>query len=556
MGLVYGGGWEYRKFLYGKDIDSLIERCLSFKEATTLYFHNLKFDGEFIIHWLFTHGFTHIKDRKEAAPKTFTTLISDRGVFYSIVIYFTAGKHAKKIEILDSLKVLPYSVEAVAKAFALSIRKLEIDYEKPRPVGYELEDQEIAYIKNDVVIIAEALKALHEQGLTKMTTASNALNEYKSLVKRKFNYWFPKPDYDAFIRASYRGGWTYANPDLIGQDIGVGAVYDVNSLYPSVMYYSPMPYGDGVAYDGEYETDTEYNLYVQRLSCQFELKEGYLPTLQEKNNLAFVPTEYLTSSKGEELTLTLTSVDLALLFEHYDVFDITWLGGYKFKSAVGLFKDYIDKWNGIKIQATRDKNEGLRTIAKLMLNSLYGKFAMNPKVQSKFPYLGEDNMVHYELGPEETRDGLYIPMGTFITAWARDKTIRSAQKVKERFLYADTDSLHLIGDKIPDGLEVSPTELGKWKQESVFTRARFIRAKSYIEEIDGKLEIKCAGMPASLHKYVTWDNFRVGSVFDGGYEDITDEGGVYYGKRYRGKLRHTHVPGGIVLLPTPFTIRD
>ena len=137
---------------------------------------------------------------------------------------------------------------------------------------------------------------------------------------------------------------------------------------------------------------------------------------------------------------------------------------------------------------------------------------------------------------EEDRKPIYIPMGVFITSWARYKTITSAQKVYDRFIYADTDSLHLEGEEIPEGLEISDTEIGKWKLESRFTKARLIRQKSYIEEIDNKLKITCAGMPESCYKYVTWDNFHKGA-------------------EYNGKLKISHTSGGIVLLESPHTLR-
>lgn len=47
-------------------------------------------------------------------------------------------------------------------------------------------------------------------------------------------------------------------------------------------------------------------------TCQFELKENYIPTIQLKNNLSFMPTAYLSSSEDEEVTMCLTSVDLEL----------------------------------------------------------------------------------------------------------------------------------------------------------------------------------------------------------------------------------------------------
>lgn len=527
---------NYDNFRYGVTIDELMDMCKKDKN-NILYFHNLKFDGEFILYWLFHNGFK-LNNESKLNTNEFSTLISDTGLFYSIEICFKrTKKDIVKVKILDSLKILPFSVEKVAQAFNLPISKLSINYQEKRGIGHKLTEEEISYIKNDVEIVARAIEILHKQGLTKMTTGANALEEYKRIISKKlFEKWFPPPLYDSDIRQAYKGGFTYLNPKYAGKDIKNGIVLDVNSLYPSVMYYSPLPYGEGKYFTGKYINDDNYNLYIQMFSCQFKLKKGYIPTIQLKNNMSFVPTEYLESSKGEYITLCLTNIDLEIFFEHYEVYDIDYISGWKFRSYIGLFKNYIDKWNKIKVQATIEKNGAMRSIAKLMLNSLYGKFALNPKVKSKYPFLGDDDIIHYKIVQEEDRKPIYIPMGVFITSWARYKTITSAQKVYDRFIYADTDSLHLEGEEIPEGLEISDTELGKWKLESHFTKARFIRQKSYIEEIDNKLKITCAGMPESCYKYVTWDNFHKGA-------------------EYNGKLKISHTSGGIVLLESPHTLR-
>lgn len=524
-------------FIYMNDIDGFIDWARK-QRKVTVYFHNLKFDGEFILCWLFENGFKFVSDRRDLEKNTFTTLISDKGQFYSMEICFERkGKEKDCLTIYDSLKILPFSVAAIAKGFNLPISKLDIDYNEKREKGHILTKEEVDYLKNDVEIMARALHILFEEGLTKMTQGSNALFDYKRTVGTKnFNKWFPIPDYDSDIRQSYKGGFTYLNPKYKEIDLQDGIVLDVNSLYPSVMYYKPLPYGEGIFFNGKYETDKIYNLYIQMFTCQFELKPGYIPTIQLKNNLAFVPTQYLESSDGEDVTLCLTNVDMELFFKHYNVYNIEWHSGWKFKSTVGLFKDYIDKWNKVKMESTINGNKAMRTLAKLMLNALYGKFALNPNVRSKIPWY-DNGVVKYRLGEKETRDPIYIPVGTFITAWARHKTISSAQKVYNRFVYADTDSLHLIGTDIPDMLEVDPIKLGAWKHESTFTRARFIRQKSYIEEIDGELNITCAGMPERCYQYVTWDNFHTGSSYDG-------------------KLGMTHVNGGIVLKDIPFSIKS
>lgn len=540
---------------FGEDIDSFINYCSLINESSSFYFHNLKFDGEFIIHYLLTHGFVHVNEKKLGVNQ-FSTIISDLNVFYCIKVKF---KEEVIISFFDSLKLLNFSVEEVAKAFNLSIKKLEIDYKAKREKGHKITDEEKEYLKHDVMIMSLALEKMFEMKITRMTIASNAMNFFKDTIsKKRFEEWFKPPLYDKDLRQAYKGGFTYLNEIYRGKEVKEGIVLDVNSLYPSVMYYSPMPYGEGIYFDGKYVPDKLYNLYIQNISCQFRIKKDMIPTIQIKNNLSFVPTEYLSSSNGESINLTLTNVDLKLFLEHYDIYDVSYNWGWKYKSSTKIFKSYIDYWNELKVKATKEGNKPLRTIAKLMLNSLYGKFAASPEGRSKIPYL-DNNIVKYKLSELEERTAYYLPISIFITSWARDKTIRSAQAVYHRFIYADTDSLHLEGTDIPENLLISDTELGKWKIESTFKRGKYLRQKCYIEDAvtpvdeiekfkkenpeclhlvskDSIINIVCAGMPKGCYKNVTWENFDYGSVFDG-------------------KLGVKHTDGGIVLVDTTFTIK-
>ena len=522
---------------YGNSIDSFIEWCEQ-NSPVTVYFHNLKFDGQFIIYWLLKNDYEFTLN-KELHPLQFTALIGEKNEFYSIKICFWEEvKNKGQVIIYDSLKLLPFSVDQVAKGFGLAINKLELDYDVPRETDHVLTDEEKDYISNDVEIVARALKILFDENLTKMTTASNAMNEFKNIFGRKrFEKIFPPPDYDSDIRQSYKGAFTYLNPKFKEKDVGEGIVLDVNSLYPSVMYYRPLPYGEGIYFDGKYEQDSSYPLYIQMIKCQFELKEGMLPTIQIKHTLSFVETEYLTSSNNEQVTLCLTNVDLELLFTHYDVFDLEYISGWKFRASDKMFRPYIDKWNGVKVKATKEGNKAMRTLAKLMLNSLYGKFAANPIRKRRIPMLDDEGIVRYRLSEPENGKPIYIPVGSFITAWARYTTITAAQACYDRFIYADTDSLHLVGLEEPKVIEIDDTKLGAWKHESTFTKARFLRQKSYIEEIDGTLNITCAGMPNGCYPFVTWENFHTGNEFPG-------------------KLKQKVVKGGTVLVESPHKFRE
>ena len=536
----------------GNNIDSFIEYCKNEKNSI-FYFHNLKFDGEFIIYWALKNGFTHVEKKEDIKEKTFTTLISDMGQFYQITLYFEKkNKKVHKVTFIDSLKIIPFSVDQIAKSFNLEISKLKIDYKKPRPKGWELTKEEREYITNDVLIVAKALNTIFSEDLTKMTQGSNALNDFKQiLTKSKFNHYFPSLDYevDKDLRKAYKGGFTYLNPIYKEKDIAEGEVLDVNSLYPSVMYEKLLPFGEPVYFIGKYKDDKVYSLYIQMISCSFKLKKNKIPTIQIKNNKAFFrANEYLESSDNEIVVLTLTNIDLKLFFEQYEVYDLEYICGWKFKGITGIFTKYIDKWIKRKNDATISGNKGQRTLAKLMLNSLYGKFATSLDVQSKIPELGQDDIIHYHLSEKETKEGIYLPIGAFITAYAREKTIRTSQSIKDYSLkkygkdlycYSDTDSIHTLLpiEELKLFCDIDPIRLGAWKHEGHFTKAKFVRQKCYLEEIDGNINITCAGLPKNCYSQVKWNEFKEGFTASG-------------------KLTFKHVKGGVILVETDFTIKE
>lgn len=539
-------------FIYGNTLEGFMEFCENSKTNDTHYFHNIKFDGEFIFYWLFRNGFTFVEDKRKLKDRTFTAMISDKGAFYSMeVMFWRKGKKVKKVKFIDSLKLLNFSVEKIAKDFALPIGKLEIDYKEHRPIGHVLTTDEVDYLRNDVEIMARAIKIMFNQDMDKMTIGSNALAQYKNVIGlRKFDRWFPQLECDAEIRTSYRGGWTYLRDIFKEKTVAKGLVLDVNSLYPWVMHCKQLPYGEALKFKGQYKKDGLYPLYTQRIFCTFRLKKDKLPTIQIKGDFNYKGNEYLKSSEGKDGTdfgveLNLTSVDLQLFFDHYDVFNIDYIDGFMFKSSDKMFKEYIDYWTAEKIKGKKEGNPSKTAIAKLMLNSLYGKFALNPIARSKYPmYVKAKDKLHYTYGEYEEREPIYIPVGAFITSYAREKTIRSAQDVFHRFVYADTDSLHLIGEELPEGLEIHPTDLGAWDNEFKFIKGKYLRQKCYMEtgyepkkpdEIFTK--ITCAGMPDRCYNQVTYENFKIGSS-------------------YKGKLQTTRVPGGIVLVDGNFTIKE
>ena len=122
------------------------------------------------------------------------------------------------------------------------------------------------------------------------------------------------------------------------------------------MYEKELPFGEPIFFKGKYKEDKIYPLYIQMISCSFEIKENKIPNIQIKDNkFYFKENEYLTSSNNEIVVLTLTNIDLKLFFEQYNVYDLEFIAGWKFRAISGLFTNYIDKWIEIKNKATIER---------------------------------------------------------------------------------------------------------------------------------------------------------------------------------------------------------
>lgn len=488
------------------------------------YFHNLAFDGSFIVDWLLKSDYSY---SNKPGKGEFGVLISGLGQWYSVEVVTREGV---RVEFRDSLKKIPLPVSQIPKAFGLEERKGELDYVAWRPIGHVLTSQEKEYIRNDVVIVAKAIKQVLDSGMSALTVASDSLADYRAMVGSKFfQKYFPviSREIDDEIRKAYRGGFAYAAERYAKRMVGPGSVYDVNSLYPAMMRNKELPYGEPHYFSRRPERG---KLFIESLTFTAKLKPGHIPCIQVKKSIWYHGSEYL-SEISEPVTLSATSVDIALWQEHYDITIISHNGGFWFESIRGLFDDYIDKWIHVKKTA----EGGQRTIAKLHLNSLYGKFATKTEISGKFPVL-EDGVVRLRYCESEYRDPVYTPVACFITAWARDTTIRAAQAHYDKFLYADTDSLHLLGENPPDDLWVDSRELGAWKCEGVFDRGVYVRAKQYAEDMrDGSHSVHIAGLP-----------HRVG-------DELTAKD-LLQTREFGGKLVPERVPGGVILTETVFTL--
>lgn len=573
-------------------LDAFMER-LTKLGSSIIYFHNLRFDGEFILAWLHDNGFepyllktgdreTDITFGKPGQMPNWSYIvnISDMGMWYSM--HIRIGK--AKIEIRDSLKLLPFPVKKIGKDFGTKHQKLEMEYKGFRYAGCEITPEEQEYIANDVLVVKEALEIMFREGLKGLTIGSCCLKEFKdNYRKQEYEYLFPDlyeitlpeeygaPDAFTYINKAYHGGWCYLVPEKKDRIYHNGCTLDINSLYPSRMYYERYPIGTPWFFEGYIPAivDRPNIYYFVRFRCRFKLKEGMLPTVQIKDDMLYSPTEWLTTSdvyirkhnyyssyyydleglkQPARPTLTMTGPDFEFFMQHYDTWDMEILDGCYFETMSGLFGHYIQKWMKVKEVSTGAR----RQIAKLLLNNLYGKMAASKRSDFKLPVYDpiSESMKYICILADEKTPG-YIPIGAAITSYSRIYTITAAQANYHGpntpgFIYADTDSMHLdLDPEEVKGVELHDTKLGAWKCETRWDDAVFHRQKTYIEKEGDTYIIRCAGMPEASKK-IFEDGLRSGKY------QLSDFG---KGLKLPGKLVPERIKGGIVLREIDYELR-
>lgn len=589
------------------------------------YYHNLKFDGAFWLSYLLVdlgleQAYTKLNDEgtsvewlkdKYMKNNTFKYSISDKGMWYSIII--KVKDHF--IEIRDSLKLLPFSVKRIGESFKTKHKKLDMEYTGFRYAGCDITPKEREYIANDVLVVKEALEIMFTEGHNKLTIGSCCLAEYKA-IQGKEDYAIYHPNvYDVmidakkhkytnagdWIRKSYRGGWCYLVKGKENKIFTNGTTADVNSLYPSMMSSesgNKYPVGKPKFWSGNFIPDEAIapnKYYFVRIKTRFYIRDGMLPFIQIKSSLLYKGTEALETSDvydkatdkyydhyydehgnlcDTRVEMTMTMTDYKLFLEHYEAVDFEILDGCWFYAEIGLFDRYIEKYKKIKLES----KGALRELAKLFLNNLYGKMASSTDSSFKIAYVKEDNSIGFIQVKENGKEAGYIPIGSAITSYARNFTIRTAQKnyhgLNERgFIYADTDSIHC--DLEPHeivGVEVHDKNFCCWKLESCWDVAIFTRQKTYIEHITHEdcepiekpyNNIKCAGMPQkckdlfdkSMQGYVEKDDDKYTEEereFLRVKRELTD---FKVGLRVPGKLRPMRIRGGVLLVETPYEMR-
>lgn len=496
-----------RSLITGVSFDALME-ILSNNAPCTVYCHEFDFWGEFVMYWLMHNGFTYHETLN--GEKTLNCLVSSLGDIYNIDALVSSvsngkGKTKKKIiHFINSSKIIPVDEDELEEAFATSGTRAEI--------------------------LADAIMHFLGNGLNKRTIGSDAVSMLKTMTPG-YDVKFPDiTKIDNYLREAYGGAFLYCNPEttresnrdgVVIKEVGPGYSLDVNSLYPWILDSMPLPYGYPVYFEGKYDDwdywkeHEHYPLYVQRFEACFELKAGKKPIIQQKEKF-YKTNQYIYGTGLESIRLTLTSVELKLFFETYDVYSIEYIDGYAFHAKTGMFSDFISFWREKKEEASRNGNKAQRQIAKLFLNNIGGKFATKLQFKSRYPAIDYDDTITYNELPMRNVKGMYLPVACFMISYAKDYIVRFANMLGDKFLYSDTDSLHFLGEDIPDYIPISATEFGAFKVEYKFVAGKYIHAKCYIEiSEDGEIHTAVAGLPKEIQDKISYEDFKPGFKVSG-----------------------------------------
>lgn len=607
------------------------------------FVHNLGWDIEFCKYTLLDLGYEYfnapVKDNKKSKkkqPKGCFNIVENNNITYQATITLPEttsitsnrknkdGKYKKstimhEVKFIDSLKIMPKSLDQIAKK-VVDIDEMflkmgdKYDYDKWRPVGHILTQLEKEYLYNDIYILKEFINQFYKPMNTDQLTASSISFEY--FLEKTFGQLTLNENYKLFeehfpdlsnkvfmyetIKDSYRGGWTQANKTYVGmtQKLHNAVSVDINSSYPAVVAYKPLPFGTPRQFEGaideSYHTDG-FNL--EMLTIHFDgfknkAEDNLIGEIQVGAECAkefnCSGTEYIHTNfgGGEEFddviynidwikghknptekrrySMTIWKFELENMLENMDFYLLdktfnptsdsyvegnTLQKGYEvsttllFQSQVGLFKDVVDELVEIKNKGKLEGNNCIQEDAKLKMNSFYGKMGSNyEREDRKLVYNENTELCEYESfgACYESNRKYYPAFASAVTAWARVNLRTTLHKVGYLdVLYWDTDSLYtrVNADTIIErcGDILHKTELGKWDIEKEYTEFKAIGAKKYI--------LKGHDYGKSGSKVMC----KCAGLPSEVRETITFEE-FYLGKTFHGKKVKTRVHGGYAFI--------
>ena len=277
------------EYAEGNDINGFMDRILTDNKVYDIGFHNLKFDGSFIIPKLFKLGYKYIPNNEfmdkwqkgEDVTGYFTHNITTMGQWFSVTI--AKEKQANKstpafVHIWDTFKLFPKKLKEIGIQYNTKVQKIEEDsafYDRIRPAGHKLTREESEYLKADCQVLGFALvKQLERYGTIYRTQASKAFHFFKQACTDEVG--------NVNYKKKYEGMQQWTVPKIAGLEDYAGAT----------VRYLPRPVRNKIDQSGAKLIDS-FDYYIPDYYTWSDIKRAYVggisfvnPIYQERSIVA------------------------------------------------------------------------------------------------------------------------------------------------------------------------------------------------------------------------------------------------------------------------------
>jgi len=455
------GCFDGKDYYWFRDVDSFLNHILQKKYSSYRWFAH--FGGRYDMNFIFDR----LRERGNADVQFYCS--------GSMVIRMRIRFGRYLSYLCDSFRLLPAALRELTKAFNVEHQKGEYDFENME-FGREL----LEYNESDCRGLYEVLYNFFEQtGIRSETFATHALRYWRKEFL-KTSIWTTKDYISDFVRLSLHGG----HVEVFKRSSSSLKAYDVNSMYPFVMQF-PVP----IQYIGETRklTDILYGF----VDATVTIPDMYFPPLPLKLEKLFFPVGRMRGVWTSEELIEAEQQGARIEKIHK---------AYYFRTQE-IFKDYVDKLYLLKKTA----GEPTRTIAKYLLNSLFGKFGQHPEKKvfytereaphGSFPIMDPDgNPSGFATYSRRSRSAYLLPhISSAITSKAR---LILSQHLSSNSYYCDTDSIFTTSDM------TTGSGLGQWSLVGE-GEAYFVQPKLY--KFKGTWKAKGLNRKQDIDAYVNGD---------------------------------------------------
>lgn len=469
-------------YFYTRSVSELVTYMLSLDTSAIYAHYGLGFD--FVIIYA---------ELLKKVNKLDVAMSGSAGVFITVKI----GK--KVLYLLDSYRLMPASLSKLGKQFSVLNPKQDLSGLMP----WDLTEEERAdYLKADCYCLYQVLEVFwssidsnfgtNRKGkpFRSKTLASLSLNIFCDKYTKAGKIFNPYKEQADLEQLSYFGGLVYVSAEHSHLYTDVN-VYDVNSMYPSIMAFYKFPYSYHRSKVSKFIKNS-----VALWHCEYEFFGGIPFIFDIKSRSLSFSGECIIDSDTYNYVLGRGG--------HLRI-----IVGYVYERVDYIFKKFIDDCYSMRQKFGNDSAMGY--VSKILMNSLYGKFGeknIKRSLSTTKPSSGDykiqaygsvyDSVEIFDYESERYIQHRFPAIASFVTLRSRLFLKKAADAQGENFLYCDTDCIHVVGDVVD--ISVS-NKLGDFKRE--FQGSAIYKGKKSYQLYSPEGDIKktvLKGIPASARK--------------------------------------------------------